>query len=209
MTDEELAALFAAADDLTRAAVQREADRRDREDRLSETRAKGAAVYAEGEQAAYAQYQASAEFCNGRLLSKAGMAAHDRGEFADEFALWRMPADKAELYASEELHDYWLFVAPRITPRGVRPAAGSGTARRVPAGTRREEARYGLAGQRREHFDAKLLPARQDTRGGMFVAVDVLPARAPNRAGQTAAGSRTCSARPASRAHGTHLRRGT
>ena len=138
VTDEELAALFAAADDLTRAAVQREADRRDREDRLAKTRAKGAAVYAEGEQAAYAQYRQAEEFCRGGLLSAAGMAAHDRGEFTDEFALWRMPAAKAELFAIRGTTRLLAVRRASHHPRGVRAAAGSGAARRVPAGTRRE-----------------------------------------------------------------------
>ena len=159
VTDEELAALFAAADDLTRAAVQREADRRDREDRLARTRAKGAEVYAEGERQAYAQYLEASAWCTGELLSRAGNAAHDRGEFADEFALWRMPKDKAERYASEELGLFWVHVAKRVTPNEYvkqRAAARRGEYQQdrderqarngldgLPAGTFRREANPG------------------------------------------------------------------
>ena len=146
VTDEELNALYAAADDLTRAAVQREADRRDREDRLARTRAKGADMYAEGERAAYAQYRQAEEFCRGRMLSQAGMAAHDRGVFTDEFALWRMPADKAELYGSEEVRDFWLFVAPRLTPAAyVRQRAAERRGEYQQARDARE-ARNGMGG---------------------------------------------------------------
>ena len=151
------------AGDVSRAAALREAARRDREDTLAKTRAKGAEVYAEGEQAAYAQYRQAEEFCRGKLLSAAGRAAHDAGEFGSEFALWRMPAGKAERYSSEELRDYFLFVAPRITPaayvkqraaekRGeYRQARDEREARNgldgLPAGALRREATAGEAPQ--------------------------------------------------------------
>ena len=95
MTDHDLAGLYAEADELTRAAALREAGRRDREDRLARARAKGAEIYAEGERQAYAQYLEADAACKGELLSRAGKAAWERGEFADETALWRLPKDKA------------------------------------------------------------------------------------------------------------------
>ena len=164
---EELNALYWGPDPVAAAAAKREAERRDTEDRLARTRAKGADVYAEGEQAAYAQYRQAEEFCRGRMLSKAGMAAFDRGEFADEFALWRMPAAKAELFSSEELRDFWLFVAPRITPAAyVRQRAAARRGEYQQARDERE-ARNGLGGHeagalRRE---ATAGEAPQDGRG--------------------------------------------
>lgn len=118
LTDDELARMYD-ADALSQAAAVREAGRRDREDRLARTRAKAAAVYAEGERQAYAQYleASGSDECKGRMLSRAGMAAHDRGEFTSEFALWRMPEGKAREYASEELNLWWKYTAPRVTPR--------------------------------------------------------------------------------------------
>lgn len=118
MTVEELADLYHGTDDpLIWAAVKRDLARRDREDRLAATRAKLAAIHAEGERQAYAQYRDADRACCGELLSRAGKAAHARGEFADETALWRMPWDKAQIYGSEELGLYWLHVAPRVTAR--------------------------------------------------------------------------------------------
>ena len=53
---DELNALYYGTDDpMTWAAIKRDLDRRDREDKLAAARAKGAEVYAEGERHAYAQ----------------------------------------------------------------------------------------------------------------------------------------------------------
>ena len=117
LTDDELAGMYH-HDALSRAAAVREGDRRDREDKLAKARARAAEIYAEGERQAYAQYReaSASDMCKGKMLSRAGMAAHDRGEFTSEDALWRMPEGKAREYASEELNLWWKYTAPRVTP---------------------------------------------------------------------------------------------
>ena len=132
VTDEDLLALFAAADDLTRAAVQREADRRDREDRLAKTRAKLAEIHAEGYDAAYAQYLKASEWTRGNLLSDLG-----KTKVTDEMSLWTGSEATALRYASEELRDFWLFIEPRISPG--RYARQRGTQARIDREQARDE----------------------------------------------------------------------
>ena len=118
-----------AGDDTARRAVLAEAARRDQADRLAAARRVLAGIRAEAECAVHAQFlEASAE-CRGRLLSREGMAAG-----IAEMALWQLPEDRAQRYASEELRDFWTFIAPRITSGTyVRQRAAESRAARIEA----------------------------------------------------------------------------
>ena len=141
MTDEDLAEMYQAADDLTQAAALREASRRDREDRLAKTRARLAEIHAEGYDAAYAQYLKASEYTRGVLLSGLG-----KKHVTDEMSLWTGSKATAERYASEELRDFWMFIEPRISPG--RYARQRGTQARIDREQARDEreARNGLDG---------------------------------------------------------------
>jgi hypothetical protein len=129
LTDEEIAGLYDAAAEDDRAACLAELERRDLAERTAPAREALAVLRAEGELAAYAQYREAEAWCRGRLLSREGMAAG----IAEE-DLWRLPADKAARYSSEELRDYHLFVKPRITAAGyVRQRAAEARAARMEA----------------------------------------------------------------------------
>lgn len=129
LTDEQLAEAWQAADVDDPAVFARftaEMARRDAAERTAKARAALDGIRAEGGSAAFAQYLEADKWCRGRLLSRDGMAA-----VTDEIALWHMPEDQALRYASEELRDYWLYVAPRITPGGyVRQRAAAARAER-------------------------------------------------------------------------------
>jgi hypothetical protein len=128
LTDDDLADLYG-TDTESDGAIIAELNRRDRADRLARARATLAVVRAEGEQAAYAQYLRAEEWCRGRLLSHAGMAAGIR-----ETDLWRMPADRADRLGSEELRDFHLYIEPRMTAADyVRQHAAEARAARTGA----------------------------------------------------------------------------
>jgi len=110
-TDTELAELYEAASDEERAALLAEMDRRDRADRMAVARKRLAEIRAEGYDASYAQYLEADAWTRGNLLSDLG-----KRKVTDEISLWSGDEATAMRYASEELRDYWLFVAPRITP---------------------------------------------------------------------------------------------
>jgi hypothetical protein len=134
LTDDQLAEMFASDDEDTRAEVAAECDRRDRADRLARARAKLAGIRDEGHTAVFAQYLDADSATRGELLSREGKAAYAQGEFRDELALWSMPEERAMRYASLELTDYWLYVAPRITAAGyVRQTAAESRAARAAA----------------------------------------------------------------------------
>ena len=132
LNDDDLAGAWRAADvddPAVFAEFMREFGQRTRTERLARAREALAVIRAEGELAAHAQYLKASEWTRGRLLSRAGMAASIREE-----DLWRMPEDQAMRFASEETRDYWLYVAPRITPCGyVRQRAAESRAARTEA----------------------------------------------------------------------------
>jgi len=133
--DQALLALYRSDDEADRAAALAEAERRDQAERLARARERLAQIRAEGELAAHAQYLEASDWCRGRLLSREGMAAG-----VDETSLWRMPWARAARFASEELRDFFQFVAPRITAADyVRVRAAESRAARseamTPAGT--------------------------------------------------------------------------
>lgn len=114
LTDEELAGAWSAADvddPAVFAAFTAEFDRRTRAERMTKARARLGEIRDEGWSAAYAQYLDAEAWTRGRLFSRKGMAAD-----VTDMDLWTLPWDQAEPLASEELRDYWLFVAARITP---------------------------------------------------------------------------------------------
>ena len=137
LTDTQLWDLWAGTSDpVTLAAVTRDMDRRDREDRLARTRAKLADVYAEGERQAYAQYREAERVCRGELLSRAGKAAARPRRVRRRVRAVADAAGQSRRFTPAwELGDYWRDHAARITARDVRPAAGSRQARRIRAGT--------------------------------------------------------------------------
>jgi hypothetical protein len=98
--DDELAALYGSADEATARLVLTEAARRDR---LERGRAARNAISADWFLFAHAQYLAADAECRGNLLSRAGIAAG-----VDAWSLWSGPAVRVELYASEELREFWL-----------------------------------------------------------------------------------------------------
>ena len=111
MTDDQIAALYYTDDQDMSAAALHEMDRRDRAAKMGSARRALDGIRAEGDSAAFTQYLEADAYCRGNLLSKAGLKAG----ITDEQVLWRMPEDQAKKFASEELNDFWLFVAPRIT----------------------------------------------------------------------------------------------
>ena len=134
MTDDELLDLYR-SDGTAAAMALTEVKRRDQADQMAKARRTLAEIRAEGERQAYAQYRAADEWCRGELLSKAGKAAG----ITDEQALWRMPWDDAQRFASEELGLYWLHVAPRVTAAGyVRQQAAERRAAQAEARDERE-----------------------------------------------------------------------
>ena len=110
LPDADLIGAYRAADDVLAEAILSEAARRDRADRLAAARGVLAAMRHEAECAVHAQYLAASDWTRGRLLSRAGMAAG-----IAERDLWRLPADRASRFWSEELGDYFTFIQPRIT----------------------------------------------------------------------------------------------
>ena len=120
LPDHELAAIADQADEATHAAILAEFARRDRADRMAKARKRLDGIRAEGKSAAFAAYLEADAACRGTLLSREGIAAGIR----DEQVLWTLPEEQAQRYASEELRDHWLYVAPRVTPAGyVRQCA--------------------------------------------------------------------------------------
>ena len=108
LADDDLAALYAAAEDAAlKALILAEMARRDRCDR---ERAGRHAVNAEWFLSAHAQYLHAEDVCRGNLLSREGIAAG-----TDPWTLWSGPASRAQKYASEELRDFWMYVSPRVT----------------------------------------------------------------------------------------------
>ena len=118
-----------AADDAARARVVAEVTRRDRADRMATARRALGRIRHEAECAVHAQYLAASEWTRGRLVSREGMAAGIR-----ERDLWRLPAERAARFWSEELADYFMFVEPRITVTGyMRARAAENRAAQIEA----------------------------------------------------------------------------
>jgi hypothetical protein len=108
--DEELAALYADADETAAGEIRAELARRDIKDAKHERDAARWAVYvAEWTEYAHAEYLAAVAATNGYLLSGEGKAAG-----IDEQALWSGPERLALRYASEELREFWA-ARPRMT----------------------------------------------------------------------------------------------
>jgi hypothetical protein len=130
LTDTGLLPVYQEADDdAARRAVLAEAARRDQADRLAAARAVLAGIRAEAELAVHNQYLAADEWCRGRLLSREGTAAG-----IAEAALWRLPEDRAQRFAAEELTDFWTYVQPRVTVADyVRQHAAEARAARAEA----------------------------------------------------------------------------
>jgi len=80
-------------------------DRRDREAPKRDPRAE---LRAGWELMAHAQFLEAERLCRGELLNKRG-----ERECIDPWSLWSGPAHRAELYASEELLEFWREVSPR------------------------------------------------------------------------------------------------
>ena len=103
LTDDQLAALCAGADDATIAAVTAEGDRRDRADAARQRATeRNQALYAEWREWAHADYLAAEERCAGNLLSREGEKHTE-----EPMRLWSLPEHTARLWASEELGNYW------------------------------------------------------------------------------------------------------
>lgn len=109
-SDEELAALYADADETAAAGIVAEMKRRDAQDTAHQRDAARWAVYvAEWTEYAHAEYLAAVAATNGYLLSAEGIAAG-----ADEQNLWSGPERLALRHASEELREFWA-ARPRMT----------------------------------------------------------------------------------------------
>lgn len=114
LTDDQLADAWSAADvddPAVFAAFTAEFDRRTRAERMARARARLGEIRDEGWSAAYAQYLDAEAWTRGRLFSRKGMQAA-----VTDMDLWTLPLDQAEPLMSEELRDYFMFVAARITP---------------------------------------------------------------------------------------------
>jgi hypothetical protein len=110
LTEDELAGIYAEADETEAAAILAEMSRRDRAARKhARDAARWAAVYAAWHDFAHAQYLAAEAECNGYLLSRDGQAAG-----IDPFELWSGTEASVRRYASEELRNFWLANA-RLT----------------------------------------------------------------------------------------------
>lgn len=106
LTDAQLAGAFGRGE-ITMAELERECDRRERAER---TRAAQARRYAEWRDYHHAEFVAAEDYCRGNMLSAAGKRAG-----TDPARLWCGAEDKAYMYASEELREWWL-AHPRLTP---------------------------------------------------------------------------------------------
>ena len=148
LTDLELADMYGAADDQTCAGLLAEMERRDQAaHRMTAARRALDTIRHDAECAVHAQFLAASEYTRGRLLSRAGMAA---GIAEDD--LWRMPADRAARFGSEELGDFWLYVQPRITASGyIRERAAERRTAHLEALDEREG-----AGHEHDHDGAEL-----------------------------------------------------
>jgi hypothetical protein len=108
--DEELAAHYPAASEADQAAILAECERRDRQAaQAKRARDKRAAVAAEWEAEAYAQYRRAEEYTRGYLLSPAGERT-GRDPFP---MLWQVSLERALKLGSEELVEFWTYVEPR------------------------------------------------------------------------------------------------
>jgi AAA domain len=114
LPDDELAAMYASADEGTQAALVAECERRDQATAKARARSarRNEPVTAEWRDMAYAQYRAAEAACNGELAVK-------DAPFTDAFALWSGTEAFAMKYATEELRNYWLS-QPRITVTAYR-----------------------------------------------------------------------------------------
>lgn len=103
-SDAELAEWYGASDgDAWRGMLLAEMDRRDREAPKRDPRAE---LRAGWELMAHAQFLEAERLCRGELLNKRG-----ERECIDPWSLWSGPAHRAELYASEELLEFWREVS--------------------------------------------------------------------------------------------------
>jgi hypothetical protein len=110
LSDQDLANLFASADEELQQALLDEAARRDRKARQhARDAARWARVREEWFLGAHAQYLAAEAETNGYLLNKAG-----RELGIDPWTLWSGKSRLVERFASEELKSFWLE-HPRTT----------------------------------------------------------------------------------------------
>jgi hypothetical protein len=110
LTDADLAALYATANEELQEALLDEAARRDRKARQhAREAARWARIREEWELFAHAQYLAADAETRGNLLSRAGIEAG-----ITEWSLWSGSWRSVEKYASEELRNFW-DANPRMT----------------------------------------------------------------------------------------------
>lgn len=117
LADEDLAALFARADETEAAGILAEMSRRDR---LEADRRRRDGQRGEWLDGAWAQYQEAIRECNGYLLNRRGIAAG-----VDEWSLWSGPESRVAAYGSEELRNY-LDTHPRVTVTSYRDQIAAG-----------------------------------------------------------------------------------
>jgi hypothetical protein len=104
LDDETLMAAAATATETGLAGILAEARRRDRAQHDRDWhQARDNAIREAWHLFAHNQYLAADWECRGNLLSRAGIAAN-----IDAWSLWSGPAVRVELYASEELREFWL-----------------------------------------------------------------------------------------------------
>lgn len=114
LDDDQLPAMWRAADDVAQAALRLECERRDRKERLANARK---AIYDEWYLQARAQYEAADRDCNGELVNDAPgwpqAQADQPGR--DDFALWTLPEREAMRFATWELKDWWKANGGRMS----------------------------------------------------------------------------------------------
>jgi len=115
VADEELAELYGNGDEAMQAAVLAEATRRDRKSaQTARDKARWAAVHAEWQVWAHAQFTAAENETRGYLLNREGVAAG-----MEPWSLWTGSLAHAMRYASEELQEFWTK-NPRLTVSAFR-----------------------------------------------------------------------------------------
>jgi hypothetical protein len=110
LSDDQLAALYAAADNTLQSVILAEGTRRDRRDKQSAVdKARWQRSEAEWFDGAHAQFLAAEAQTSGYLLNREGLEV-----IADPWALWNGSERRAMKYASDELKRFWDD-NPRVT----------------------------------------------------------------------------------------------
>lgn len=205
LSDDELTAMYATADDATIAALTAECNRRDRATRIAAARKRAAekrqALYAEWREWAHADYLAAEARCAGNLLSREG------GKHCEEpMRLWSLPEHTARLWASEELNAHWdeadghmtfaRYLRQRATSRRIdrdqhamelpgsgRNGAGPATGTTLPHGS--------TIPRNRPVMQAKQAAAGSRMRGNMDVTDQAPPVLAPGELAARSAARKT------------------